>query len=795
MGQCCAGEKQKNNEEDDQIERLQDERLDDVTSDVDDYDYRRDIKDKGDDYTERDPLLSDKSPVVNYSQSAEHSPVHHNQLQKEGDFNQRSADVSIAPPVHHDVDDYPNSSAKPVHRDPHAVIQKEPYRPGQDKKYQPAQREPHALNASYELPYDLNQAAPEKEPHYPIQEEGLTTTIPVDLHKHEFDDQALQLTPAAELPQHHNLSTHTQMWDDDDKHEKDPLIPSMSKNTTPMISDPTTHIDEETIAHKMPSSLRKAEIKSYISGSYDHSGGILTSGDSGLKLIIPEGAIMDGDLVTLYIAIGLYGPFKLPPHCQLASPYYWISVSGSYHFYKPIQVEFEHFAVVTACDPSHYQLLTCEDDDESYSMQPVNYELKFRVQGNVSLCTFHTYHFCSHCLSHNCKDPMINKIGAFFLKQRNFQSLDEFTVEIWFSFPISYCMKRNEELYTKKGMILHSDSTSIFEASSNRSSRSYFSLSYKHRIYGWHIDHFRFKDIPTEQVNFYNHFTSMKELEIHEEQSLFPPRFILKVSKKCQYNTDLNTYITVTLCKTKEKKSTDFILCVPVSTTTEYTTTSLVKDKSFSPTSIATHNCHENRPTIADLRKFSESISIYWEEIAIMLGVSKDKVSTIDIDYPYSQKKCFKMFNTWLDTTVHPCWCDFIKALCAVGLERCADDAKAHLIISESVSENKSVASLDINEGDDLQDDTTNLQDLVQFLSDIPKECNLKYFIIHLFPKESAMKVITDIRPIDVRREDQIKKICEAFSKEKDSSWAKVYRALKKANCNDLADYVKVSFL
>ena len=550
MGQCCAGEKRQD-EPDNQAERRLETDRDTNNSDMDSENER-------DEYTERDPLLSDKSPAINYSQSAElplyanepRSPVRHDQLQKEsdsgGDYNQQSAKVPVSPPVHHDNDGNPDTSTNLTYRDPHAVIQPEPHPPGQHEKHQPLQREQPVH--SRELPYELYHGAQEKEPHYPIQEESPAT--PVDSCKYEFDDQALQLAPV--LPQHYNTLQHKH---GDSKHEREPLMPSISKNTP--LAVPKC-IEEETMAYEIPSSLRKAEFKSNTSGSYDHSGGRLTSRDGDLKLIIPEGAIKDGDLVTLYIATDLYDSFKLPSHCHLASPYYWISATGSYRFYKPVQVEFEHFAVVTACDPSHYQLLTCEDDDESHTMRPVDYDLDFRVQGNISLCTFYTYHFCSHCLCHNCKDPIINKIGAFFLKQKNFQTLDEFTVEIWFSFPISYCMKRNEELYTEKGMVLHSDSTTVFEASSDKSSKSYFSLSYKQRIHGWCVNYFRFKEIPTEQVNFYNHFTSMKELQAHEEQSLFPPRFILKVTKKCQYNTELNTYIMVTLCKTKEKKSTEF---------------------------------------------------------------------------------------------------------------------------------------------------------------------------------------------------------------------------------------------
>ena len=108
------------------------------------------------------------------------------------------------------------------------------------------------------------------------------------------------------------------------------------------------------------------------SGSCDHNGGVLTSKYGDLLVTIPKGAIKEDDLVTLSLASDLYGPFILPSKHQSESdvvcPYYWIGVNELYHFQMPVQVEFEHFAVVTACDPSHIKLLCCEDDDESYTM-------------------------------------------------------------------------------------------------------------------------------------------------------------------------------------------------------------------------------------------------------------------------------------------------------------------------------------------------------------------------------------------------------------------------------------------
>ena len=130
------------------------------------------------------------------------------------------------------------------------------------------------------------------------------------------------------------------------------------------------------------------------SGSCDHNGGILTSKYGDLIVTIPKGAIKDGDSVTLSLASDLYGPFVLPSKHQsdIVSPYYWIGVSGSYNFQKPVQVEFQHFAVVTACDPSHYQVLCCEDDDESYTMQSaVGCNPRFTVQDDNYIMVYFQY--------------------------------------------------------------------------------------------------------------------------------------------------------------------------------------------------------------------------------------------------------------------------------------------------------------------------------------------------------------------------------------------------------------------
>ena len=179
------------------------------------------------------------------------------------------------------------------------------------------------------------------------------------------------------------------------------LIQSQSPHDAP------TEKCRKTFHIKCP--LPEKSVKPHICG---YKGGTLISSDGGIKIMVPEGAIHDRDQVIICIGTDSYAPFVLPSQRQtdLVSPYYWIGIVSSYYFRQSIQVEFEYYG---ACDTSHYQLLSCEIDDESYTMRPVDYDLSFKVQDNVSLCSFQTYHFCSHCLLHGCTDPVIKKIGTY----------------------------------------------------------------------------------------------------------------------------------------------------------------------------------------------------------------------------------------------------------------------------------------------------------------------------------------------------------------------------------------------
>ena len=453
-------------------------------------------------------------------------------------------------------------------------------------------------------------------------------------------------------------------------------------------------MEDMPFSHESPSPmyLSDFEIKcplsksNAVSGSCDHNGGVLTSKNGDINITVPAGAIKYRDCVKFYIATDLYGPYALPSQCQnnLVSPFYWIGVSGLYHFQKPAQVEFEHFG---ACDPSHYQLLSCEDDDESYTMQPVDYELSFTVQDDTSFCTFHTSQFCSYCLfCHQDQIPR-NKIGAFYLKPETFHHLSHCRIEIWLSFPIKLCLKRNEELYKKRCLVL--DASFKFEASCDKSSASFLTVDYSENIKNWTMKHTLTKKIYTEKVNFYNHYTDMEDLKANEECQLFPPRFILNVVKDPECTTTLNTDIIVTLYNIEERKDIPctFNLIIPVPLKPISQANSPEDDKrsskciSSTPLVIPHHCCQKSVPELRDLVLYSSDISHCWEDVALQLGIPKAKIHEIIADNPKDTNgQCRAMFFVWQERASSPlCWCHFIQALCRLELNEVALKAQKHL--------------------------------------------------------------------------------------------------------------------
>ena len=568
--------------------------------------------------------------------------------------------------------------------------------------------------------------------------------------------------------------------------------------------------------HALPSPLPNGTI---VSGAYDCNGGVIRNKD-GIQLVIPEGAIKAGDVVMFHTVVDRLGPFVLPSNCQddFASPYYWIGVSGSYHFQEPVQVEFEHYG---ACDPSHYQLLSCEDDDESHTMRPINYHLDFKVRNdNIQLCSFQASHFCSYCLRHDYKDANRKTIGAFCLtpdslqslnhftvKPDNFESMSYFSVEIWFSYNTNYCLDRNKKLYKQRGMKLQH--AAQFVASSDENSTSFFTLEYEKIVNNWYIDDgqsihdLQPKKILTKSLNFYNDPDISSEtdprkcaaiLEAKEENKLFPPYFVLYVKKREYTNdTELDTIITVSLhTDGKIDKKSFFKILVPkwkVSIDSGYKILVASRD------SIPDHDCVKSK--LYELIDYQGKIVSVWHLIALKLEIPDYTVEAIHINDSNNVKmQCYSMFREWLKISPSPCWCHFSQALYSVGLPDMAEEVISSHLRTKQCFVN--LSSLPIPTANEMQvkDDTLNINCLMRLLRkgfSGQSDGDVYYFVTVLLP-ENGIEVVKEIRHSSGSREDKIKKICEAFLKD-DASWNRLYNALKEAGFNSLAEKVEFCYL
>ena len=250
------------------------------------------------------------------------------------------------------------------------------------------------------------------------------------------------------------------------------------------------------------------------------------------------------------------------------------------------------------------------------------------------------------------------------MKPETFHHLSHCRIEIWLSFPIKLCLKRNEELYKKRCLVL--DASFKFEALCDQSNASFFTVDYSENIKNWTMKHTLTKKIYIEKVNFYNHYTDMEDLKANEECQLFPPNFILNVVKDPECTTTLNTDIIVTLYNIEERKDIPctFNLIIPVSS--KYT--------SSAPLVIPHHCCQEGVPELRDLVLYSSEISHCWEDVALQLGIPKAKIHEIIADNTKDTNgQCRAMFFVWQERASSPlCWCHFIQALCCLELNEVA---------------------------------------------------------------------------------------------------------------------------
>ena len=81
---------------------------------------------------------------------------------------------------------------------------------------------------------------------------------------------------------------------------------------------------------------------------------------------------------------------------------------------------------------------------------------------------------------------------------------------------------------------------------------------------------------------------------------------------------------------------------------------------------------------ISLLRELSDAVSSDWEDIGLLLKLTRGSLRVIKVDFPNDAKKCFReMIKLWLDQIdPPPSWAAIIEAINILGYEPLVEDLR-----------------------------------------------------------------------------------------------------------------------
>ena len=132
-------------------------------------------------------------------------------------------------------------------------------------------------------------------------------------------------------------------------------------------------------------------------------------------LKIPQGAIPEGESLTIDIGVALYGPFQYPEGLRPVSPVFWICVRDKkyFNFLKPVEVTLPHFLTLDGEeDVQSLGLIFLKGDHEIGWKQKTHFQQAegtalFRPGSDYGV--LHTHHFCYLCITSKKSKETIRK--------------------------------------------------------------------------------------------------------------------------------------------------------------------------------------------------------------------------------------------------------------------------------------------------------------------------------------------------------------------------------------------------
>ena len=130
-----------------------------------------------------------------------------------------------------------------------------------------------------------------------------------------------------------------------------------------------------------------------ISYYVDHLGGVFYNKYHNFAIVIPPGAVSQGDCVEIQATANYFGPYIIPDGFYPISSCFW--VSADYDFKAPVYFIMNHYAKIRSLeDVSNLHVLQTSAHDSNV-MSNISDGVYF--DNEIGYCVLATNHFCSYC--------------------------------------------------------------------------------------------------------------------------------------------------------------------------------------------------------------------------------------------------------------------------------------------------------------------------------------------------------------------------------------------------------------
>ena len=134
-----------------------------------------------------------------------------------------------------------------------------------------------------------------------------------------------------------------------------------------------------------------------ISYHVDHLGGVFYNRYNNFAVVIPPGAVSQGDCVEIQATANYSGPYIIPEGFYPISSYYW--VSANYEFKAPVYFVMNHYAKITCLEDINklHVLHKCARDPDAMNEGLSTIPDGVYFDKEIGYCVLATNHFCTYC--------------------------------------------------------------------------------------------------------------------------------------------------------------------------------------------------------------------------------------------------------------------------------------------------------------------------------------------------------------------------------------------------------------